>query len=283
MLVFFDETFRDSQVHKGVSLGALCGIAIPERELGRVAAEVYHLKHKHFGPEFARDHEIKGKEMLKNYVFKMAARGQASKNLQFSEDLLRYMARKQLKVFGCVCFIKEFRNFLCEDMTSLDFTFRYLFERIDNFIKISHPDNMAKLVFDDRDFQTNRKNSEAITNFFVRSNLGSSMDSIIKTPFFAISQAQNVGLQLADFVTTVIGLKFAASPHIGPYYSLLKPSIYSYYEADGRRISGLKVIQDKEKALGDLAIRGRDKKAQLPAHGQYAPPNGGMQPGKSIP
>jgi hypothetical protein len=61
MLVFFDETFRDSLSYEGASFGALCGIAIPEKELHRVATDVFQLKLKHFGSHFARDREIKGK------------------------------------------------------------------------------------------------------------------------------------------------------------------------------------------------------------------------------
>ena len=66
MLFFFDETFRDSCIYKGTSLGALCGIAIPERNLARITTDIYQLKLKHLGADFARDQEIKGKELLKN-------------------------------------------------------------------------------------------------------------------------------------------------------------------------------------------------------------------------
>ncbi len=36
MLIFFDETFRDSLTHSGVTLGALCGVAIPANQLAKV-------------------------------------------------------------------------------------------------------------------------------------------------------------------------------------------------------------------------------------------------------
>jgi hypothetical protein len=71
MLIFFDETFRNSLSYPGVSLGVLSGIAIPENELHRVATDIYQLKYKHLGAEFARDGEIKGKELLKNWVFNL--------------------------------------------------------------------------------------------------------------------------------------------------------------------------------------------------------------------
>lgn len=266
MLFFFDETFRTSLMHKDTSLGALCGVAIPEHDLARITQDVFLLKLKHFGSEFAKDHEIKGKEMLKNWVFKLAARGQPSKNLAFATDLLDYVVAKKLWVFGCVCFEKGFQQFHCEEVTALDMTFRYLFERVDMFMKIKHPKGIAKIIFDDRDYGINQKNSEAITNFFQRSAVGLSFDSIIKTPFFAISQSQNVGLQLADFVTTIVGLRFSGNPNARSYFATLKKCIFSYDNGEGMQISCLKVIRgEKEKAPGGLATRGRDKKAQLPA------------------
>ncbi|MEI6147826.1 MAG: DUF3800 domain-containing protein [bacterium] len=268
MLFFFDETFRDSLTRTGVSLGAVCGVAIPEHDLARVTADVYQLKLKHFGTEFAKDHEIKGKDILKNWVFKLAEKGEASRNLEFATDLLDYLVARKLWVFGCVCFEQRFQRFQCEDMTALDMTFRYLFERVDMFMKIKHHKSMAMIVFDDRDYSINQKNSEAITNFFQRSAVGLSLDSIVKTPFFAISQSQNAGLQLADFVTTIIGLRFSGNPNVQPYFTTLRKCIFTYDTGEGGRISCLKVMRgEKEKAPGDLAARGRDKKAQLPAQG----------------
>ena len=243
MLFFFDETFRDCLTRKDFSLGALCGIAIPETDLASVTADVYKLKIKHFGHEFAKEGEIKGKDLFKNWIFRQAGRGQPSKNLAFADDLLAYLETKKLCVFGCVCFEKEFQRFRCDDVTALDMTFRYIFERIDIFMKLKHTGSMAKLIFDDRDYSTNRKNSEAITNFFQRSAVGQSFDSIVKTPFFAISQSQNIGLQLADFVTTVIGLRFSGSSNIQPYFRVLKKSIFAYADGKGMRISCLKVIR----------------------------------------
>lgn len=246
MLIFFDETFRDSLAHPGVTLGALCGVAIPENQLAKVASDIYQLKYKHLGAEFAREREIKGKELLKNYVFGLAARGIESKNLALAKDLLAYMEAKGIYVFGCACFEKGMQQFKCEDVASLDITFRYVFERVDMFMKIKHPGRMAKIVFDDRDYGTNQQNAAAITNFFVRSAYGLSLDSIIKTPFFAISQAQNVGLQLADFATTVVGLRFSSHPNAKPYFEALKRCFFSFKNNDGYWVSSLKVIRARQ-------------------------------------
>lgn len=247
MLIFFDETFRDSLSYPGATLGALCGVAIPERQLHRIADDVFKLKLKHFGMEFARDGEIKGKDLLKNYVFRMQKAGTPSKNLALAVDLLNYLHAKRLLVFGCVCFEKGLRKFACDDVRALDTTFRYIFERVDMFMKIKCPDRMAKLVFDDRDYGINQKNAEAITNFFQRSSWGLSLDTIVKTPFFAISQSQNVGLQLADFVTTVVGLRFSSHPDAQPYFDLLRRCFFSY-DDNGRWVNSLKVLKGKPPA-----------------------------------
>lgn len=247
MLIFFDETFRESLSYPGATLGALCGIAIPEKQLHRVADDVFKLKLKHFGPEFAKDREIKGKELLKNYVFKLEKAGVQSKNLQLASDLLNYIQARRLMVFGCVCFEKGMQKFQCEDVRALDCTFRYVFERIDMYMKIKHPDCMAKLVFDDRDYGINQKNATAITNFFQRSSWGLSLDSIVKTPFFAISQSQNVGLQLADFVTTIIGLRFSSHPQADVYFNALKKCFFNYKEGH-HQVSSLKVLRGSPSA-----------------------------------
>ncbi|HEY3932085.1 MAG TPA: DUF3800 domain-containing protein [Verrucomicrobiae bacterium] len=242
MLIFFDESFRQSRSPHKRSFGVLAGVAIPEKEMHRVSTDIFQLKLKHFGQEFASEKEIKGKDLLKNRVFQHLEKGNKTANLNFTEDLLQYIKYKKIYVFGCVCFEKDIQRFKCNDVKVLDNTFRYIFERVDMFMKIEHQNQLAKLVFDDRDYGTNHPNAAAITNFFTRSPRGLALNSILKTPFFAISQAQNIGLQLADFVTTIIGLRFESCVHIRPYYELLKPCIYSYM-LEGKRITGLKLIK----------------------------------------
>ena len=71
------------------------------------------------------------------------------------------------------------------------------------------------------------------------------MDAIVRTPLYAISQANNVGLQLADLVTAVISSKFAGNEAIEPYYFRLKRAIPFWTLGGGSiRVSGLKVMRD---------------------------------------
>ena len=276
MLIFFDESFRQSEKDEGVTLGGLCGIGIPERQLATVSQDVYQLKYKHFGADFARDGEIKGKELLKNYVFNLQKRGIESKNLAFANDLVDYIVAKRLPVFGCICFEKAMQKFQVDDVTVLDKTFKFLFERIDTYMKRAHQKDMACLVFDDRDYGINQKNSTAITNFLQRSPPGLAMDSIVRTPFFAISQAHNVGLQLADFVTTVIAAKYSCNPNVEPFYERLKKAVPHWQSVEGHHVSGVKVISDKpeKKPAGKVAKTQAKKKRQValrPAVGTRKP------------
>lgn len=252
MLIFFDESFRKSLSLKDKSIGVLCGVGIAEEELHSVVADIFQLKYKHCGAHFARNVELKGKMLFKDYLFRLESRGIESKQLSLGGEILDYIVSKKLPVFGCVCFEDGFRMFKCANVTSLDKTFFYIFERIHIYLKIEHRTKFGKIVFDDRGYKINKQNAETITNFFVRSPQGLAMDNIVKTPFFAISQAQNVGLQLADVVTSVIGLKFARSSSIEPYWQRLKPAFYNWQKADGMQQSSLKILREsKKKGLDD--------------------------------
>lgn len=245
LLVFLDESFHDSPKEPNVSLGALCGVGIPEEQMSQVAADIYALKRRHFDETFARDREIKGRDLFKNYAFKLAQRGIASQNLALGTDLIDYIVGKRLPIFGCVCFEKKILRFQATDTSVLDNSFRFLFERVDAFMKRHRPDELASLVFDDRSYGINARNAEAITNFFQRDVRGLAMDAIVRTPFYAISQANNVGLQLANLVTAVISSRFAGNEAIEPYYFRLRRAIPFWTLGGGAlRVSGLKIMRD---------------------------------------
>jgi hypothetical protein len=272
MLIFFDESFRTSEKDPTITLGGLCGIGIQERQLAAVSHDVYQLKYQHFGADFARDSEIKGKELLKNWVFRQQASGKQSRNLDFASELVDYIVAKRLPVFGCICFEKGMQKFQVDDVTALDKTFKYLFERIDTHMKRHHPKDMACLVFDDRDYGINNKNSTAITNFLQRSSAGLAMDSIVRTPFFAISQAQNIGIQLADFVTAIVSGHYAHNENVAPYYDRLKKAVPHWQSVEGHHVTGLKVIHEKaEDAPSKPQAKKKRQAASRPAVGTRKP------------
>lgn len=133
---------------------------------------------------------------------------------------------------------------MCANEDRLDTTFRALFERVDLYMREVFPHRFAKLIFDDRGHATNAKNGKAATNFLTRSSVGIGYDAIIKTPFFGVSKANNHGLQLADLVTTVLGIRFQGNEVIAPLWKKVHRMLY-VTKLGEQKMSSLKVLRKK--------------------------------------
>lgn len=222
-------------------------MAIPEDQFHTFQRDLFDLRRPYHGNVLGQDDEIKGKELLGTATFKVREKRGYSYQWNLAEEILHYASRQKFKVFGVVCFRPGLHTFVCGDDTRLDQTFRDLFDRIDLFMKRSFPGRFAKLVFDNRDNRTNESNARAITNFFVKSTLGSGYDSILRVPFFAASQGHNYGLQLADLVTTVIALRWQGEKRITPLWKLVYRMPDKQVQG-ALRISSLRVMRSKEQA-----------------------------------
>jgi Protein of unknown function (DUF3800) len=242
MLVFLDETFRVN-TRTGRKFGVLAGLAIPEDIFSSFQQGIYDLRRPYHGEVLKEDDEIKGNELLRATTFRVRQAKGYSHHWNLTEELLQYARFKRLKVFGVVCFRDGLTTFVCDDETRLDPTFRYLFERIDRYMKLDFPGVAAKLIFDNRLHRIHEANARAITNFFVRSQIGLGYDSIIRVPFFAVSQGHNYGLQIADLLATVIGLKFQGHPDIDPLWNIVKDMLH-HAPVGGKAVSSLKVMRE---------------------------------------
>jgi hypothetical protein len=242
MLVFLDESFR-THAASGSPFGVLSGIAIPEDIFHSVQRDIVDVRRPYHGLVLREDEEIHGQPLLRAFTLKQRERNGFSYHWNLAEDLLHFARFRKLKVFGVVCFRTAYQSFVCADEKNLDFTFRYLFERIDRYMKIEFPGRFAKLVFDNREHSTHEKNARAITNFFMRSSIGMGYDSIIRAPLFAVSQGHNYGVQLADLITTVIARRFEGESRIMPLWKIVQDMIVVQRVGE-QRISSLKVVRD---------------------------------------
>lgn len=251
MLIFLDETFRcrvDSE-GKEIPFGALCGVGIAIASYTKIANAIFKLKLETMGREYAEDKEIKGKKLLNNRTFRLLAEKPDTPqiNIQFVKKIIAVLERNKLPVFGCVCYDQNFRAFTCENDTMLDNTFKSLCERINMYMKREHQDKKAIIIFDNRDTGTDERNARAVTNYLVRSQRGHSMrSSILEVPMFAISQANNIGLQLADLVTTIIGIYASGEPGISQIYNLLHRRFYTWKDNYGKPMSTLRWIDPQK-------------------------------------
>jgi hypothetical protein len=243
MLVFLDESFR-TNLNTKLPFGVMAGVAIPEDTYHAFQRDFFMVRRPYHGQVLGESDEIIGQELLTNTTFKVRRKHGVSKHWSLAEDILGFSRSCNIKVFGVVCFRTGLHSFVCSDDTALDPTFRYLFERIDNYMKREFPGRIAKLVFDNRDHRTNELNARAITNFFVGSSLGLGYDSILRVPMFAVSQGHNYGLQLADLVTTVVAAYFQGRREVRPLWEKVKSMLYTVQIGGGRQTS-LKVMRDR--------------------------------------
>ncbi|MBY0311634.1 MAG: DUF3800 domain-containing protein [Phycisphaerales bacterium] len=243
MLVFLDESFRKHR-RTGAGFSVIAGVAIPEDTFSVFQRDWFEVVRPYHGVVLKADHDVHGNELLGSTTMRVKEQGKYSAHWSLAEDLLNYSITRKFRVFGVVCFQDEYQSLICANDTRLDTTYMALLERVDLYMREKFPQRFVKLVFDDRGHSTNAKNGRATTNFLSRSTRGMGYDSIIKTPFFGVSKANNYGLQLADLVTTVISCRFQGNETIYPLWLKAKHMFYRSYVGE-QRISSLRVLRKK--------------------------------------
>jgi hypothetical protein len=242
MFIFLDESLRKHARTK-VPFGVLSGVAIPEDAYHAFQRDFYALCRPYYGKALSADGELHGSDLLNKMTFRILDDQHYCYRWNICQEALQFARSRRLAVFGVVCFRRELTSFVCGDDNSLEPTYRYLFERIDHHMKRSFAGKFAKLVFDNRDHQSHIANARAITNFFTKSTVGLGYDSIIRMPMFAVSQGHNYGLQLADLITTVIGLRFQGEDRIKPLWKIVQDMLIDQDVAGFKR-SSLKLMRN---------------------------------------
>lgn len=201
MLFFIDESWQSTS-NKKYKVGVLSAIQIKSQDFNECSNQIFNIKVKHLGIKSIYT-ELKGKELLKNYFFRLEEKGISSNGLNLVRELFDYIKGRGVQFFASVVMSQLEIDLACANANQLERPFFFLFERIDLFMKENHPGLMAKLIFDDRGVQCNEKISKSVSNFFHKSRTGQSFDTIIKVPFFAIS-SENVGIQIADIGAFIV-------------------------------------------------------------------------------
>lgn len=257
MLFFIDESWQSTHDNR-YKVGILSALQIKSHDFNECSKQIYSLKIKHLGSR-AGDIEIKGREILRNYLFGLESKGIQSKELNFTRDILLYMETLGIKLFASVVFSKQEVDLACANVNLLERPFFFLFERIDLFMKENYPGLMAKLIFDDRGIQFNKKISKSVSNFFHKSSVGQLFGNVIKVPFFAIS-SENVGIQMADIVAHILGSRFTGDKKQIDFFKKVKNLEFvsrTLFDINGKKVPrlGFKVVKEKE--AGDLFSPGR--------------------------
>jgi len=257
MLFFIDESWQVSKNNK-YKVGVLSAVQLKSYDFNECSQQIYKLKLKNLGSS-AGSIELKGRQVLRRYLFKLESEGIQSMELNLVRDMLSYVKTLGIALFGSVVLEQKEIDLACADVNQLERPFFYLFERIDLFMKENYPDMMAKIIFDDRGIQINKKISASISNFFHKCTVGQSFSNIIKVPCFGIS-TENVGIQIADIIAYILAGKFTEKKEIGEFYRKVKELEFKSKKSisvNGKNqpYFGFKVIKKKE--AGVLSNPGR--------------------------
>jgi hypothetical protein len=220
MLVFIDESGhpRPTDNTKRPVLLATC---IKETDAGRLARAMF-AKRKALLAGFkltAAEREGKAVQFLNR---RSLSKGVAKR--EFAESLFDYLREFDLAVFAIVMERPEKLPFEGPDVFQTQY--RWLFERIENYMEDQHPDYMAIPVFDDLDPAQNRKLSDRFTRFMVRSDAGKAMRQIVPTPLF-VDSSMTPGIQIADWFAYVIRIHeeeelYKRTTISDPYFATIK-------------------------------------------------------------
>lgn len=249
MLIFCDESWRQSR--DGKKVGTLAAIAIPEKDYNDIDYRLFALKAKYFGPENS-EREVKGKSLLSNYEFRREANEKViSIKLSFANDLLEELRVRRVTVFGSIVTTSNEVDLLCEDSERFDRPYKYLMERVHEYLMQQANGSAGSLIFDDRGIVLNQRVATAFRNFLAKSKMGQSFATLVRSANFAYSQT-SAGLQLADLVCTVIARYHTdkdASWRVPHFYQIVKDLEFRSRERgiDGFFHSGIKIVGEKSK------------------------------------
>lgn len=249
MLFFIDESWQTTQ-SKRFAVGVLAAVAIPEEVFNEFSINAYVMKRKCFG-QVADTYEFKGTSLFSRSSFKLEKSGTSCINLNLARVFMDMWTANGFKVFASVTFAKDEIPLGCSDENNLERPFFFLFERIDKYMRETAPGRAGKLVFDDRGYNTNKKISKAVSNFFHKSYVGRSFDTILKAPLFTIS-SQSIGAQAADLSAYIIGRRFTGDKIFIPeFFQRIKALEFESKETGtdlwGRQVAtrGIKVVHPK--------------------------------------
>lgn len=264
MMFFIDESWQQTKSGR-FSVGVLAAVAIPEEIFNEFSINAYILKRKCFGSA-ADAYEFKGTSLFSRAGFKLEKNGKNCVNLNLAREILSLCEAKKFTIFASATFAAEEMPLECSNENNLERPFFFLVERLDKYMRENCPDKVGKLVFDDRGYFTNLKISKAVSNFFHKSYIGRSFDTILKAPLFCISN-QNVGVQMSDLAAYIIGRRFTGDKTLIPeFFKKIKAMEFESSEARGPdlwgrqfMLKGIKVIRERARvADGDLT---KDKKS----------------------
>jgi hypothetical protein len=222
MWLFVDESW--SPKNRNPAYGVLFGVLVRHDQLDRLERLLYATRKKYYGSDNARDlrYELKGNELLSNYVLRMwRPRGVLPRNLCVVRELLSYPRQHPdfyIRLFATTVYSSDSRHpsLLSPDPRNLSEPFRHLVETTSLAAAEDAPERTITLVFDQR-LGAQKDIAIAVHNFVG----GIQLPNVHRYPYFAVSNV-SPGVQLADILAHLLSKRVQKVRAIMALYNDMK-------------------------------------------------------------
>jgi hypothetical protein len=192
MLVFVDESeWPKPSVFSGYTVWT--AIALQPQLSKDFSREVFNLERKFWRINEPHEFEIKGRMLLNKRALT------SPKKIEFVEEVLSLCKGHHILAFAVgMQQIEEamLAGFSTEESRIFK-VYHYLLERVEAMMQETYPDDMAMVLLDSADKETNKRRAIAFGNFLYGHEAGKSMQRIVETPFF-VDSSLTPGIQIAD-------------------------------------------------------------------------------------
>ena len=191
MLAFIDESGY-ARPKDPSSWNTLTAVCIPERASRDLSRWLFSTVRAVYPGTDPQTYEIKAADLLNRRQFQHSA-----ERRRLVSELSALIAKLPVSIFA----IRARRPTIVPAWPAgrLDPPHRLLVERVELHMRHDHPDQFAKLVFDETDYGNDSARSKAIRKFMHATDEGRSWKQVLDVPFF-VSSAITPGIQLADFM-----------------------------------------------------------------------------------
>lgn len=192
MLVFVDESeWPKPSALEGYTVWA--AVALQPQLSKTFSREIFNLEKKFWRINEPHEFEIKGRMLLSKRALT------SPKKMEFVEEVLSLCKGYELLAFavGMRQLVEPMLEGFTLEESRIFKVYHYLLERIETMMQENYPENMAIVLLDASDKETNKRRAVAFGNFLYGHKAGKSMQKIVETPFFVTSML-TPGIQIAD-------------------------------------------------------------------------------------
>ena len=192
MLVFIDESeWPKPSAPSGYTVWA--AVALQPQLSKSFSREIFNLERKFWRINEPHEFEIKGRMLLSSRALT------SPKKVEFVEEVVSLCKHYQLLTFavGMQQLEEPMLAGFSSEESRIFRVYHYLLERVEAMMQESYLDDMAMVLLDSADKETNKRRAIAFGNFLYGHEAGKSIQKIVETPFF-VSSSLTPGIQIAD-------------------------------------------------------------------------------------